>query len=148
MGRDFEVSDTAGNRVLFVDGKVGATPKAEVRDAQDQVVFNVKGQFLGIPKRMVITAADGTKAAELKAKAFSPIKSKMSMTMADGSTWAVEGGLIEKNYSIASDGHPVAQVTQKWVTIRDSYTVDFLSTLDPGLVMAVVWSIDRWVERD
>ena len=72
----------------------------------------------------------------------------MSMTMADGSTWAVEGGLIEKNYSIASDGHPVAQVTQKWVTIRDSYTVDFLSTLDPGLVMAVVWSIDRWVERD
>lgn len=90
-GRDFEVKDTDDNRVLFVHGKIGATPKAEVRDPQDRVVFTVKGSFLGIRKRMAITAADGTQAAELKAKAFSPIKSKMTMTMADGSTWATEG---------------------------------------------------------
>ncbi len=147
-GRDFEVTDDSGARLLFVDGKVGMSPKAEVRDAHDAVVYTVKGQFLGIPKRMEISAADGSKVAELKAKAFSIVKDKMTMTMADGSTWQVAGTLLEKNYSITSDGQPIAQISQKWMTVRDKYTVDYLSSLDPGLVMAVVWAIDRWVERD
>lgn len=147
-GRDFEVTDEAGARVLFVDGKVGATPKAEIRDAQDTVVYTVKGQFLGIPKKMTISAADGTQVAELKAKKFSVVKDKMTMAMADGSTWQVEGTLMEKNYSIAADGQPIASISQKWMTVRDKYTVDYLSSLDAGLVMAVVWAIDRWVERD
>lgn len=147
-GRDFEVTDTSGARVLFVDGKVGMTPKAEIRDAQDQVVYRVKGKFLGFPKRMTISAADGTHVAELVAKKFSVIKDKMTMTMADGSTWEVEGTLMEKNYSIASDGQPVATISQKWMTVRDQYAVDYLTSLDAGRVMAVIWAIDRWVERD
>lgn len=147
-GRDFEVKDSTDTRVLVVDGKIGATPKAEVRDAQDKVLHTVKGQFLGIPKRMTISAADGSQVAELKAKAFSIVKDKMTMTMADGSSWQVQGTLLEKNYSISSGGQPIAQITQKWLTVRDSYTVDYLSSLDPGLVMAVIWAIDRWVERD
>lgn len=147
-GRDFEVKDSTDTRVLFVDGKIGATPKAEVRDAQDKVLYTVKGQFLGIPKRMTVSAADGSQVAELKAKALSIVKDKMTMTMADGSSWQVQGTLLEKNYSISSGGQPIAQITQKWLTVRDSYTVDYLSSVDPGLVMAVIWAIDRWVERD
>lgn len=148
VGRDFEVSDAAGERILFVDGKVGPTPKADILDAQDAVRYTVKGQFLGIPKRMTISAADGSQVAELKAKAFSMIKDKMTMTMADGSTWQVQGTLMEKNYSISSEGQPIVQISQKWLTVRDKYTVDYVSSLDPALVMAVVWAIDRWVERD
>jgi hypothetical protein len=34
------------------------------------------------------------------------------------------------------------------MTVRDKYSVDYLTSLDAGLVMAVVWAIDRWVERD
>ena len=98
-GRDFEVTDTSGARILFVDGKIGATPKAEVRDAQDAVLYTVKGQFLGIPKRMVISAADGSQVAELKAKAFSIVKDKMTMTMADGSS----GWPRTRNQSIPID---------------------------------------------
>ena len=147
-GRDFEVKDSSDVRVLFVDGKVGPTPKAEVRDAQDAVLYTVKGQFLSIPKRMVISDADGSQVAELKAKAFSVVKDKMTMAMSDGSTWQVQGTLMEKDYSITSDGQPIAQISQKWLTVRDSYTVDYRSSIDPGLVMAVIWAIDRWVEHD
>lgn len=147
-GRDFSVLDAADQQVLFVDGKMGPTPKAEVRDAADHVVYQVKGSFLGIPKRMEISDAGGQVLASLKAKRFSPIKSRMTMTMSDGSTWEVEGTIMEKNYTISSGGAPVARVSQKWMTVRDKYTVEFVSSLDPGLVMAVIWAIDRWVERD
>lgn len=147
-GRDFTVLDESEQQVLFVDGKLGATPRAEVRDAQDRVTYRVTGQFLGIPKRMEITDASGAGVASLRAKMFSPIKSRMTMTMADGSTWDVEGTIMEKNYTISRGGSPIARISQKWMTVRDKYTVEYVSTLDAGLVMAVIWAIDRWVERD
>lgn len=150
MGRDFEVADVEGNAVLYVDGKVGMTPKAEVRAgaALDQVVYRIQGQFLGVPKRMTITTAGGAEIASLKSKFFSPVKSRMTMTLAEGGTWEVEGSFIEKNYAVRSDGEPIVHVTQKWMTVRDSYTVDAAPGIDPALAMAVVWAIDRWVERD
>ena len=147
-GRDFAVFDQADNQVLFVDGKLGVTPKAEVRDASDQVVYRVKGQFMGIPKKMAVTDALGNVVASLKAKMFSPIKSRMTMTMGDGGTWDIEGTIMEKKYTISSNGAPVARVSQKWMTVRDKYAVEYVSSLDAGLVMAVIWAIDRWVERD
>jgi hypothetical protein len=57
---------------------------------------------------MTIPTADGAQVAELKAKAFSVIKDKMTMTMADGSSWRVQGTLLEKNYSISSEGQPIS----------------------------------------
>jgi hypothetical protein len=90
-GRDFDVSDTSGTRVLFVDGKIGPIPKAEVRDAKDTVVYRVKGHLLAIPRRMAISTVDGAQVAELKAKALSIVKDKSTLTMVDGSTWQVQG---------------------------------------------------------
>jgi uncharacterized protein YxjI len=147
-GRDFAVFDEADQQVLFVDGKLGTTPKAEVRDGADQVVYTVKGQFLGIPKKMDIKDASGAEVASLKAKMFSPIKTRMTMSLADGSTWEVEGTIMEKDYPISSNGAPIARISQKWLTVRDKYAVEYLASLDAGLVMAVIWAIDRWVERD
>ena len=68
--------------------------------------------------------------------------------MAGGTEWHVEGSLLEKDYSISADGSPVVAISQKWVTIRDSYPLDVVDGVDPGLALAVVWAIDRWVERD
>lgn len=147
-GRDFNVLNEAGDPILLVDGKLGPKPKAEVTDTAGNVLFHIKGRMLGIPKRMNITRADGTEVAELHAKAFSFIKDKMTMHFADGSTWEVQGSLMEKNYTIHSGGQPIAKISQKWLTLRDSYAVEFVDSLEPSLVMAVIWAIDRWVERD
>jgi uncharacterized protein YxjI len=42
----------------------------------------------------------------------------------------------------------MVQITQKWVTVRDAYTLDVADGVDPGLALAVLWAVDRWVERD
>jgi hypothetical protein len=34
------------------------------------------------------------------------------------------------------------------VTIRDSYTLDVREGIDPALALAIVWAVDRWVEKD
>ncbi len=148
-GRDFAVLDpTTEAERFFVDGKVGTRPKAEIRDAAGQVVYQVRGRLLGVPKQMTITDAQGGEVASLQAKMFSPIKSRMTLTVADGASWELEGSLLEKEYAIAVEGRPVVQITQKWVTIRDAYTLDVADGTDPGLALAVLWAVDRWVERD
>jgi uncharacterized protein YxjI len=147
-GRDFSVLDLADQQLFFVDGKISARPKAEVRDRGDNVVYRVQGRLLGIPKHMTITNATGVEVASLSAKMLSPIKSRMTLSVADGSDWALEGSFLEKNYAISSAGRPIVQITQKWVTIRDTYTMDVADGIDPGLALAVLWAVDRWVERD
>ena len=97
---------------------------------------------------MSIRGADGSEIATLRAKLFSPIKARMTLTRTDGADWHIEGQFVEKDYSIVSDGQPIIHITQKWVTVRDSYTVDIVDGTDVGVALAVLWAIDRWVERD
>jgi len=147
-GRDFAVFDMAEHQAYYIDGKMGMRPKAEIKDAADKVVYRVRGQMFGIPKRMHITDGEGNEVADLTAKAFSPIKSRMTLRLRQGAVWTLEGTLIEKEYSIAVGARPVATITQKWVTIRDAYTLDVAEGIDPALTLAVLWAVDRWVERD
>jgi uncharacterized protein YxjI len=148
-GRDFAVLDPDTEaQLFFVDGKLGPRPKAEVQAGDGSVIYSVKGQLLGIPKKMSITDASGTEVASLKAKAFSIVKDKMTMQMANGEPWQLTGQFIEKNYTVTSGGRDVVRITQKWVTVRDKYTVDVADGADPGLAFAIVWAVDRWVERD
>ena len=104
-GRDFVVLDPeTEEQRYYVDGHMGTRPKAEVQDAAGKDVYSIRGSLLGIPKHMTITNADGEEVAWLKAKTFSPIKTKMNLEVASGEPWALEGNFIEKNYSITSGG--------------------------------------------
>jgi uncharacterized protein YxjI len=148
-GRDFAVldPDTEEQR-YFVDGKMGTRPKAEIRDAADATVYTVRGTLLGIPKHITIYDADSVEVASLRAKAFRVIKDKMTLELPSGDPWELVGSLIEKNYSVSVGGRPIVEITQKWVTIRDAYVLDVAEDVDPGLALAVLWAVDRWVERD
>jgi len=148
-GRDFAVLDpNTEAQLFFVDGKMGPRPKAEVQAADGSVIYSVRGHLLGIPKKMSITDAAGTEVASLKSKKFTLVKDKMTMEMANGEPWQLTGQFIEKNYTVTSGGRDVVRITQKWVTIKDKYTVDVADGADPGLAFAIVWAVDRWVERD
>lgn len=148
MGKDFEVQDIEGRRAFVIDGKVGPRPKAEVQDSSGSTLYTVRGKLLGIPKHMSIADSAKREVASLKAKHFSPIKSRMTLELADGGELSVEGEITEKEYTISTGGQPVAAITEKWVTVRDTYTVDVRDGVDPGLVLAALWAIDRWVEHD
>ena len=71
------------------------------------------------------------------------------MEMANGEPWQLTGQFIEKNYTVTSGGRDVVRITQKWVTRAATSTRSTSPTeADPGLAFAIVWAVDRWVERD
>jgi len=149
-GRDFRVLDPQTEEQLFlVDGKIGTRPKADVQSADGTVLYQVRGRLLGIPKRMDVTDADGNHYAHLHAQAFKFVKDKIDVTLASGEQWLLEGDVIEKNYTVNdSNGRHVLQISQKWVQIRDQYVLDIADGVQPAAALALVWAIDRWVERD
>ncbi|MFD6177939.1 MULTISPECIES: LURP-one-related/scramblase family protein [unclassified Isoptericola] len=148
VGRDFRVTDLDGADAFLVDGKLGPRERADVLDAAGTVVYRVTGRVINLPKRMTITDAAGTVLAELHGKLFSPIRSKMTLHRPDGPPWELQGNVIEKEYTVTAGGAPVMVITQKWVTVRDTYTLDVADGTDPGLAIAMLWAVDRWVERD
>ena len=80
---------------------------------------------------MTITDAVGEEVASLKAKMFSPIKTRMTLEVPSGEPWSLEGSFI-KNYSMTAAGRrPIVQINQKWVTIRDTYNLEVADGVDP-----------------
>jgi hypothetical protein len=121
-GRDFAALDPAmEEQRYFVDGKIGPRPTAEVRAGSDEVVYRVRGTLVGFPKHITITDATRADVASLKAKMFSPIKSRMTMQ--------TRTGMI---------GSSKAR----------SWRRTLAEEIDPGLALAVLWSVDRWTESD
>ena len=55
---------------------------------------------------------------------------------------------LDDRVEVRDCSRDVVRITQKWVTVRDKYTVDVADGADPGLAFAIVWAVDRWVERD
>ncbi|WP_062306535.1 LURP-one-related/scramblase family protein [Demequina subtropica] len=149
-GRDFRILEPATEADLFlVDGKMGPRPRADVLDAAGTKLFDVTGRMMGIPKRMDVTDAAGAQVAHLHAQPFKFIKDKIDVTLASGEQWLLEGNVIEKDYTLRDgQGQVMVQITQKWLTVRDKYTIDVRDGVEPGLAFAIVWAIDRWVERD
>ncbi len=149
-GRDFRVLDPDTEQELFlVDGKMGPRPRADVQGPDGGVLFQVTGRLLGIPKRMEVTDASGAQVAHLHAQPFKFVRDKIDVTLASGEEWLLEGNIIEKDYRVQdASGRTTVQITQKWIAVRDRYTIDVADGVEPGLAFALVWAIDRWVERD
>lgn len=147
IGRDFDASHPDGSRAWHVDGKWGMRPQAEIQDASGAVTHRVRGTLIGIPRQLTISDAAGNELAFLKAKAFSPVRNAMTITLADGADWALAGNFLEKEYAVTSQGRTVILITQKFLVVRDTFTVDVADGVDPGLAMAVLWAVDRFVEQ-
>jgi uncharacterized protein YxjI len=148
LGRDFDVLDPATEEPVFhVDGKWGMRPRAEVRDATGAVRANVRGAATGLKKQLTITDAGGAEVAHLSGRFISPVRNSMTIAVAGGEEWLLQGSIMERTYQVTSGGRRVIDITQQWVKVRDTFTLDVADGVDPTLALAVFWGVDRFAEQ-
>lgn len=147
VGRDFSVYDdeAATHKVYFIDAKFGLGSTAEINDADNNVIYTAKGRIINIPRRMEFLAPDGRNAGKVVAH-FSPIKSRLTMTLANGKTWELAGNLIEKNYQVKEGDKTIIDMNQKWLAVRDKYFVEIAQDVDIALALGLIWTVDVWRE--
>lgn len=147
IGRDFSVYDDeeATNKLYFIDAKMGFGTKAEIKDANDSVIYTAKSGVINIPRRMQFLTPDGKSGAKLTAH-FSPIKSRLTMELANGQVWGLSGNIVGKNYTVMQNDTKIIEINQKWLTVRDKYFVEIDDSVDTALALGLVWAVDIWRE--
>jgi uncharacterized protein YxjI len=148
VGRDFVVLDPqTEEQVFLVDGKWGLRPRAEVQDSAGAVVAEVRGTATGFKKELTITDASGEELASLKGKLISPVRNSMTVTLPSGEQWLLQGSIMERSYRVTSGDRTVIDISQKWVTVRDTFTLDVADEVPTVLALAVLWGVDRFAEQ-
>ena len=71
----------------------------------------------------------------------------MEFEAVDGRHWHLEGNLIEKEYTVTSEGRTIIHVNQKWVAIRDTYAMDVDESVSPVLASAFIWGVYAFREQ-
>ncbi len=138
-----------------------------IRDEQGQDLLEVTGRLLSLRDRLVLHDRQGNEAATITKQliALRPtytiarpglpdakVKKDFINILREGFTIDMEGDLpdlriqgdiFEHNYSILREGSVVAEISKKWISLRDSYVIDIAAEEDTILLLAAAIVVDR-----
>jgi uncharacterized protein YxjI len=142
LGDDFWVQDEDGERRYRIDGKAFRLRKTFVIETVDgEEVAKVQERKLAIHKTMVIERG-GQELGTVRKALVSPLRDRFTVELATGGELQVDGDLFDHEFTITRNGAPVAEVSKRWFSVRDSYGLSIASHQDIGLALAVAVAID------
>ena len=143
IGDDFWIENEAGQRAFKVNGKVLRVRDTLVLETPNgEELFSVQSKMLHIRDTMNIERS-GRKVASIKKALVSPLRDRFSIDVEDGEDMEAKGNIVDHEYKIERDGDQVAEVSRRWLRVRDTYGVEIAPGEDDALVLAVVICIDQ-----
>ncbi|MFI6058665.1 LURP-one-related/scramblase family protein [Streptomyces sp. NPDC051286] len=138
VGDDYWIEDTDGRKVFLVDGKaMRVRDTFELKDAQGQLLVEIRQKLLSLRDTMLIER-DGEQLARIKRKRLSLLRNHYRVTLVDGTALDVSGKILDREFAIDYDGELLAQISRRWLTVRDTYGIDVVrEDADAALLIAV-----------
>jgi uncharacterized protein YxjI len=147
IGDDFWIEDETGQRVLKVDGKVLRVRQTFVlEDATGAEVATIKKKLLAVRDTMDVER-DGQMVARVRKALFAPFRQRFDVDLGDGTELVVQGNITDHEYEVKRDGTPVAEISKRWFSVRDTYAVDVAPGEDVALVLALTVAVD-WMGHE
>lgn len=148
LGDDFWIENEQGQKVFRVDGKALRLRKTLIfEDAHGKQLCRIQERLLTIQNSMEIVGAHGEPLALVKKAMLTPLRERYTVKLASGAALDIQGNILDHEYIIASRGDKVAEVSKKWLSVRDSYSVAIEPGQDEYLILAVVVCIDQLAHR-
>ncbi len=149
-------------RQLFIKQKVfSISEKFTVKDHQEKDIYYVEGSFLRLPKTFSILTPKREEVALITKKMFSflpkfmvevngqeilTIKKEFSFFKArysiDAAGIEVRGNWWDMDFQVLQHGIVVGEVSKKWFTWGDSYSVQIQDVEMETIVISIVVAID------
>jgi len=146
IGDDFWIENGAGQRVFKVDGKaLRVRDNLKIKDMQGNVVAEIQEKIARIKDTMDIER-NGQKIATVKQALVTPLRGRFSVDVAGGSDMDIDGNVLGHEFKITQGGREIAEVSQKWFRVRDSYGIDIQPGQDDALILAIAVVIDQMTE--
>ncbi|MFG3525456.1 LURP-one-related/scramblase family protein [Streptomyces sp. NPDC047917] len=138
VGDDYWIEDADGRKVFLVDGKaMRVRDTFELKDAQGRILVEIRQKLLSLRDTMLIER-DGEQLARIKRKRLSLLRNHYRVTLVDGTELDVSGKILDREFAVDYDGELLAQVSRRWLTVRDTYGIDVVrEDADVALLIAV-----------
>ncbi|MFB7913599.1 LURP-one-related/scramblase family protein [Streptomyces sp. NPDC056061] len=138
IGDDYWIEDADGRKVFLVDGKaMRVRDTFELKDAEGRVLVEIRQKLLSLRETMLIER-DGEQLAKVKRKRLSLLRNHYRVTLVDGTELDVSGKILDREFAIDYDGELLAQISRRWLTVRDTYGIDVVrEDADIALLIAV-----------
>jgi uncharacterized protein YxjI len=149
IGDDFWVTTEDGEKVYLIDGKaLTLHDRLELKDIAGTVLATVRKKIVSLHHSMRIEDSTGETVATVRKKMFTPLHEAFDVELAIGIELAIRGDMFGKEYGISGPNGPVAQITRKWLRVRDTYGVDIAPGWDHALIIAIALCVDRLSGED
>ncbi|MFI6486981.1 LURP-one-related/scramblase family protein [Streptomyces sp. NPDC050564] len=149
FGEDYWIEDDRGNKVFLVDGKaMRLRDTFELKDTRGRVLIDIHQKMLALRDTMIIER-DGDPLATIKRKRLSLLRNHYRVSLVDGTELDVSGKILDREFAIDYDNELLAQISRRWLHIRETYGVDVVrDDTDPALLIAVAVCVIHLAEKE
>jgi uncharacterized protein YxjI len=149
IGDDFWIENQDGQRVFKVDGKALRLRKTLVfEDMNGNRLCQIQERWLPIRETMAIDDANGNQMATVKKALIAPLRDRWSVNVKGGPDLNVQGNILDHEYSIKQGWNKIAEVSKKWISLTDTYTVEIDEGQNDVLILAIAVAIDMMAHDD
>ena len=148
LGDDFWVEDEAGEKVFHVDGKVLRLRDTFVIETPDGAELVKVHEKKLTPRKTYVIERQGQELATVSKALLTPLRDKFKIELAGGGVLEAKGDLFDHEFTIAwENGTPMAEVSKRWFSLRDTYGLSVEPDQDAVLALAIAVCIDA-LERE
>jgi uncharacterized protein YxjI len=149
IGDDFWIEDQDGRRAFKVDGKALRLRKTLIfEDLNGNKLCQIQERWLPIRETMAIDGPDGEQIAVVQKALIAPLRDRWRVNLKNGADLDVQGNIFDHEYSIKQGWNKVAEVSKKWISLTDTYTVDIDEGQNDVLILAIAVAIDMMAHDD
>ena len=143
IGDDYWIETDGGEVAFRVDGKALRVRKTLVLETPEgDEVLTIRKKILSIRDKMEIVR-EGRTVATVEKALFTPLRDRFSIEGEGGKEMEARGNIVDHEYRIERDGDGVAEVSKRWVSMRDTYGIEIAEGQDDALLLAVSVCIDQ-----
>ena len=149
IGDDFWIENQEGQRVFKVDGKALRLRKTLLfEDMSGNKLCQIQERWLPIKETMAIDDANGNQMAVVKKALIAPLRDHWSVNVKNGPDLDVQGNILDHEYAIKQGWNKVAEVSKRWISLTDTYTVEIDEGQNDVLILAIAIAIDMMAHDD
>jgi uncharacterized protein YxjI len=143
IGDDFWIETEDGERAYKVDGKALRIRSTFVMESPSgEELFKIQERKLRVRDTMEIEH-DGETVATIKKALISPLRDRFTIHLKDDGELNVKGNVVDHEYEIEREGHKVAEVSKRWLRVRDTYGIEIAPEENDALILAASVCLDE-----
>jgi uncharacterized protein YxjI len=142
LGNDFTITDQEGQPRFYVDGRVFSSgDKLSFQDMSGQELAFIRQRLLSWGPTYEVSS-EGKRVATVRKKLFTLFRCKFFVDVPGPDDLEARGSFFDHEYEFHLRGRPVAQVSKKWIALKDSYAIEVDPQVSDVLILCCAVVID------